>query len=750
MNRLKVSLKNCYGIQSLDHEFDFAAGQPNKPMAKAYAVYAPNGLMKSSFAKIFEALAKNEKPKEERYNRTATHVVESDGTAISKEMIYVLKAEIDISADNPAITNILVNPENKARYDELLVDLDKLKEKFIGSLQKSSKIKKTDVEQRVLNDWHVTDFSACIGAIKATTITDDLSPYEYATIFDPKAIEVLKSPEFIAKASEFNERYQELFNQAGTIYQKGIFNPAKAETSFSALDKQGFFAGGHRVHLRGEQASIDKAELNQKLQAIHARIDGDEMLKKLRASLAKNAQTQALNDLIENLSSTDVEFLLEKLKPENQDQFRKDLWTYYIQNNTYAAAYLESYTSSKDEIERIEAEAAHAAPRWTMAVDLFNDRFMDMPFSLSVANQAQAALGKDKAKLKFTFSDGNDTVEWSRSEIKTLSQGERRALYLLNFIFEVESRKLANQETLFIIDDVADSFDYKNKHAIVQYLDDISKIENFHQIILTHNFDFFRTLNNSFVHYSRCLMANKSVGSITLEKADGVKNYFIGKLKDKVATNDSILCATIPFTRNLIEYTKGKLDADYLKLTSLLHWKSDTDQITVGGYLDIYNRLFGASYNTDNAKPVKELLFTKAADICHQPTHAGLNLEDKVLLSIAIRLQAEILITEKIRALKNDANYWCQSTSQFGNLMKEFASLAQAAPEMRTLEKVSITVCSNIHLNSFMYEPILDLTIDHLINLYKEVCNLVKEGTGAAPWLAAARTSSAIARPKKS
>lgn len=733
MEKLKVELKNCYGIRALHHDFDFSSGTPEKPKAKAYAIYAPNGLMKSSFAKTFEVLSKGDVPREERYNRASSHTVEADGAVLPKEMIYVLKSEIDISTDSPAITNILVNPAHKARYDELLVNLDKLKDKFIGSLQKSSKIKKTDVEQKVLDDWHVTDFPACIGAIKATTIEDDLSPYEYATIFDPKAIEVLKSQEFIAKASEFNERYQELFNQAGTIYQKGVFNPAKAETSFAALDKQGFFAGGHRVHLRGEQVSIDKAELDQKLQAIHANIDGDETLKKLRASLAKNAQTQALTDLIENLSPVHVEFFLENLKPENQVQFRKDLWTYYIQNNTDAAAYLGSYSTSKDEIERIEADAAQAAPRWTMAVDLFNDRFVDMPFSLSVANQAQAALGKDKAKLKFKFSDGNDTVEWSRSEIKTLSQGEKRALYLLNFIFEVESRKLANQETLFILDDVADSFDYKNKHAIVQYLDDISKIENFHQIILTHNFDFFRTLNNSFVFYRRCLMANKSVGSITLDKADGVKNYFIGKLKNKVATNDRILCATIPFTRNLIEYTKGEQDADYMKLTSLLHWKSDTDEITVGGYLGIYNSLFGTDHNTDNTQPVKELLFTKATEICDQPTHDGLNLEDKVLLSIAIRLQAEIFITEKIRAIKNDASYWCQSNSQFGNLMKEFASLAPAAPEVRTLEKVAITVSSNIHLNSFMYEPILDLTIDHLIKLYEEVCSLAGRVTGAAP-----------------
>ncbi|BCG47247.1 hypothetical protein GEOBRER4_n2074 [Citrifermentans bremense] len=721
MEKLRVSLENCYGIQSLDYEFDFTWSASK---SRAYAIYAPNGLMKTSFSRTFEALGKGDVPKEERYDRFSVHVVEADGCAITKETIYVLKSEIDISSDSPAITNILVNPNKKARYDELLVDLDKLKNKLVGSLQKLSKVKKPDIEQAIIRDWDDENFPACIGTIKSTAIDDDLSPYEYATIFDPKALEVLKSEEFISKASEFNARYQELFDQAGTMYQKGVFNPTRAETSFTTLDRQGFFAGGHRVHLRGDKESIDKAALEKKLQEIHAQIDGDEELKKLRASLAKNAQAQALADLIEGLSTSQVEFLLEKLQPANQAQFRKDLWSYYIHNSNDATTYLESYAVSKAEIEQIEADAAQEAPRWKVAVDLFNSRFVDMPFTLSVANQTKAVLGKEKAKLKFTFKDGTDTVEWSRSEIKTLSQGERRALYLLNFIFEVEARKFSNQETLFIIDDVADSFDYKNKHAIIQYLDDLTKMESFHQIILTHNFDFFRTLANNFVHRNRCLMANRNGSAISLVKAEGIKNYFIGKWKDNVVNDDCILCATIPFTRNLIEYTKGEADSDYLKLTSLLHWKNDTDEITVGDYLDIYNRLFGSSYNTDDTRPVKTLLIDKSNEICARTTHDGLNLEDKVLLSIAIRLQAEVFLTNELRRIKRNESYCCQSMNQFGSLVKEYMSLAPSAPTMRTLEKISITVSSNIHLNSFMYEPILDLTIDHLINLYNEVLGL--------------------------
>jgi hypothetical protein len=690
----------------------------------AYAIYAPNGLMKTSFSKTFERLSEGKEPKEERYNRPSTYIVEADGVAISKDMIYVLKSEIDITTDSPAITNILVNPENKARYDELLIDIDRLKQKLIRSLQKESKVKHADVEKMILSDWDEIDFRACIAKINGIYTDEDLSPYDYNTIFDSKAISVLNSPEFISKASEFNQRYQDLFDQAGSIYQKGVFNPTKAEISFGTLGKQGFFAGGHRVHLKGESASINKDELDEKLQTIHANIDGDEALKKLRKSLAKNAQTQALTELIENLSSTQVEFILEKLKLENQSQTRKDLWVFYIQNNTDAMAYLESYEIHKSEIESIEAAAAQSAPRWNKAVELFNDRFMDMPFTLSVANQTLAALGKEKAKLKFTFIDGTDTVEWSRQEIKTLSQGEKRALYLLNFIFEVEARKLANQVTLFIVDDIADSFDYKNKHAIVQYLDDLKNTENFYQIILTHNFDFFRALSYQFVHRTKCLMTNRNDSTITLVMAEGVNNYFIGKWKNNVTESDVILCATIPFTRNLIEYTKGEGHEHYEALTSLLHWKEDTDRITVGEYLEIYNQLFSTNFDENRPQLIKDILFSQAEMICTSNIHNGLNLEDKVLLSIAIRLRAEIFLTNRLRVLKSDSTYWNSSKNQFGQLVKEYSSLDSYAPEMRTLEKVSVTVSSNIHLNSFMYEPILDLTIDHLIDLYNEVCSL--------------------------
>lgn len=721
MDNLKVHLENCYGISSLDENFDLSSAGGK---AKAYSIYAPNGLMKTSFSRTFDVLSKGEQPKEERFNRQPTYIVKVDNVDIQKEQIYVLKSEIEISSDNDAVTNILINQESKARYDSLVSDINKLKSKLEVSLQKKSKIKKDDIENILKNDFQTDDFARAIELAKAVVIGDDLERFIYNEIFDPKAISILESPEFLSKSNEFNQRYQELFDQAGTIYSRGIFNPAKADTSFNTLNKQGYFAGGHKVHLKGDASSIDYEELQAKMRIVHESIDSDAELKTLRDNLAKNAQTQALITLLENISATEVDLLLHNTKPEKQAEFKRSLWAFYVQNSPDSDVFLEAFSASQAEVRQIELDAAIEAPNWSKAIELFNNRFVDMPFTLSLFNQVEAALGRDKAKLKFTFKDGNDQIDCTRSEIKSLSQGEKRALYLLNFIFEVEDRKRKSVETLFIIDDVADSFDYKNKHAIVQYLEDVSKIEHFSQLILTHNFDFFRTLANNFVHRERCLMANRTENGIELSQAEGIKNYFIGKWKKNITNSDFILCASVPFTRNLIEYIKGEADQDYLKLTSLLHWKGDTAQITIGEYYGIYNRLFGTNYPTNDANSFKELLFNKANEINGRGNHEGLNLEDKVVLSIAIRMRSEIFLIEEMRKIKSDDTYWCQSLNQFGALIKLYTTELPDSQAIRTLEKVSITVSSNIHLNSFMYEPILDLTIEHLIALYREILEL--------------------------
>ncbi len=50
MKTLNIDLENCYGIKKLKQQLDFS-------QQRTYAIYASNGLMKSSLAQTFQDVA---------------------------------------------------------------------------------------------------------------------------------------------------------------------------------------------------------------------------------------------------------------------------------------------------------------------------------------------------------------------------------------------------------------------------------------------------------------------------------------------------------------------------------------------------------------------------------------------------------------------------------------------------------------------------------------------------------------------
>ena len=57
MNKIRIDFENCYGIRKMVHEFDTSDGC-------AFLIYAPNGSMKSSFARVFSDISKGQTPKD--------------------------------------------------------------------------------------------------------------------------------------------------------------------------------------------------------------------------------------------------------------------------------------------------------------------------------------------------------------------------------------------------------------------------------------------------------------------------------------------------------------------------------------------------------------------------------------------------------------------------------------------------------------------------------------------------------------
>ena len=138
MNKLMVNLTNCYGINSLSHEFDFT-------QARANLLYAPNGIMKTSLSNTFSQLSNGKEPQEKLYNRKPVCDIKIDGEAIKQDEILVIEP-FNPSFDAKNLSTLLVNTEKKQRYDLLYKSIFDSKKSLIIELNKLSKIKKDEVE----------------------------------------------------------------------------------------------------------------------------------------------------------------------------------------------------------------------------------------------------------------------------------------------------------------------------------------------------------------------------------------------------------------------------------------------------------------------------------------------------------------------------------------------------------------------------------------------------------------------------
>ena len=94
----------------------------------------------------------------------------------------------------------------------------------------------------------------------------------------------------------------------------------------------------------------------------------------------------------------------------------------------------------------------------------------------------------------------------------------------------------------------------------------------------------------------------------------------------------------------------------------------------------------------------------------------GFNLDSKIVLSIGIRLLAEKYIYEK------DNSIVLSEYKSLGMLYSYYKKHhTDDRNGLKLLDAACIMSSSNIHLNSFMFEPIMDTSINYLISLYTKL-----------------------------
>jgi hypothetical protein len=721
MDKISLNLTNCYGIKKLVCQFDFT-------QRKAYAIYAPNGSMKSSLAETFKNVADGTQPKDRIFpsRKSVSKITDENGSELPQASVLVLPPYDEFFSHNEKTSTLLVNNVLRKQYEQLHTDINASKKQFLELMKDQSGSKK-ELENEIALAFTPSEgeaaFYDALERVKTEVKEQKEAPFadvDYDAIFDEKVIGLLESKDCKAAIKDYITRYNELL-AASTYFKKGVFEYYNASQIAKVLTDNGFFKANHTITLN----ATEKVEISTQaqLEALIAKelenITKDLELKKKFAALKKLLEKNVTVREFQNYICSH-ELLLPHL--ENIQLFKQNIWKSYFKR--HEAAYndlIDKNNQVKSRRKEIKEAAGKERTLWEAAIDLFNERFV-VPFTLEAKNKIDVLLGNEALlNLDYTFKDGSDSAKVERNALmKSLSQGERKALYILNIIFEIEVRRNNKTETLFVVDDIADSFDYRNKYAIIQYLSEISEGAVFKQIILTHNFDFFRTISSRFVGYAGSLMATRSQEGIVLDQASGIRNIFVRDWKLHFFSDNKKRIASIPFMRNLIEYTRGTSDPDYIKLTSLLHWKSDSAGIKQAELDQIYRTLFGGtgSYSNGGASVVD--LIDQEAKACLSAT-TGVNFENKIVLAIAIRLVAERFMVSKLGSAITTGIEENQTQKLLQEFQKNYSGGAEA---IKALRCVVIMTPENIHLNAFMYEPILDMSDEHLRDLYKKVSAL--------------------------
>lgn len=662
MQELKLDLENCYGIKKMNETIDYS----NNNVA---IIYAPNGTMKSSLAKTFEAIRDDRQVEEKIYGfKSSCSISDEDNVAISKEQIIVINPFDENAYEGQGL--LMANEPLRKAYLNIHDSIESKKESLYSKIKEKfgySNRNNFDVKNTMLNDWGLTVKKEYDCLIKIKELLHDPmmncqlheDDIDYASLFNDKVYSMMKTGKTGELIEEYENKYRELVDKS-LYMQQGIIDHNNYGNISNALNANGFFAANNEVVLKAkdgstsitlkEQKELDDLIKKEKEQVLNSK-EIKELFEKINKAISKNKDTQAFNAFLQTHQDIIVEY-------KDIDLFKKKVWVkVFLYYEHLLDELIDDYNKAQEDLKKLRDDAREQVTDWKKALDLFKERFF-VPFSIEPSNQEDVILNMELPSFKYIFSDSRGKKEVTKDNLlNVLSTGERRAYYILNMIFQILVAKKQGKECLVVLDDISESFDYKNKYAIIEYISDISEYTDandeklFKILLLTHNFDFYRTVSSRITKRGNSFIAFVDSDKIKLEKGQYTKNIFMHYKNTLVKKySDNIMVASIPFVRNLIEYTEGDDNEDYLTLTSVLHYKENTREITLNQIQDIFNKYWCKKEPTTFAvgresELVYDILMQESEKITDIEK---LEIENKLILSMAIRLMGEEYMQNKI------------------------------------------------------------------------------------------------------
>lgn len=699
--------KNAYGIQELTFE--------KEERYRNQIIYASNGTFKTSFTKTMELW--NQGRSDEVLDRLTNEVFEgeikfnsSDQTqdeSFDSCIIYKVEREEDEFFDN--VRSLVISAEMQKKLKDAKEGISDVETKFTDLL-KNAKINTT----KYFDEFHGSDKESfyriynAINKVYSYEIKDlELELIDFAQIFS-KAYLALNDKAVKSSLAQYNEAIEkrkksEIFSDDFT---EGNFNDVVKN-----LKKNNFLSEAENRSISiGNRSFLDIKELEQFYKEIIDEVfNGEEVITAYNNVKKQLGAAKAVDKIKDNLLDSGFsnavqqerkDLLLERINQETSKETLKEL--------------LDLLDTLKETIDEVYLEASHAQTDFEKTVDEFKSKF-DPVFEIEIINIADSVLGVDQPRIQFRHKS-NSEVEVDKGLLDDiLSSGEKSALYILEFMFRLNVKlKDLEGELLVLMDDVIETFDYSNRNGFIEYINELTSNERLHICVLTHNFEFYRTL------HSRCsdtmfpyLAERNEAGKIDIVQSfpftRTVQKYF------REIDSDIKIITAIPFAREIW----SNLGKNTAILTSALHYKSDTSY-TLEDIIDELNNLL----EIDKTLFDNEVLNTQYYDILEGVKEyeysSEYKLSDKIVYSIASRVLIEKRATVVDSSILSGITK--NQTARLYSLVKDNEDYS--AEFKKLLHKVVLLTPNFAHVNTFMYNPLVDIPTRSYFSLLCEISSL--------------------------
>ncbi|MDZ7623746.1 MAG: hypothetical protein U5J96_04765 [Ignavibacteriaceae bacterium] len=150
-----------------------------------------------------------------------------------------------------------------------------------------------------------------------------------------------------------------------------------------------------------------------------------------------NSELRAFKKVIENNN-----LLLIELK--KYDNFKEKVWvSFFSELKNEAKELAEFYNTKKKDLTNIIKAAKKEFENWKIIINKFNSRFY-VPFKVILTNQEDIILKEETANIEFQYQDQENekpVIQNKETLLTILSKGEQRAFFILQLLFDIESRK---------------------------------------------------------------------------------------------------------------------------------------------------------------------------------------------------------------------------------------------------------------------------------------------------------------------